>query len=241
MFVRAVDSAIAVRPEERPRSAGAMEALLEAALGRRTMISATPAAKPRRSRSDRSRSIAVLPFVNLSPDKSLDFFCDGIAEEITNALTAQPGVRVVACSSGLHLSGDSSDLQRVAAMYDVGALLEGSVRASGNSLRVISRLIDAEDGSQRWSERFDCNLDDVFGVQDHIANAAVRALGVAVEEAHSVTAVPVAPSTRNINVYTCYLKGRHYWNKRTESGLHKSVTLLQEAVTKDPDYAERTR
>jgi serine/threonine-protein kinase len=238
-FVRAVDDATAVRPENRPASAGALEALLESVLGRRGSPSSTTSTSSLApARVDRTRSIAVLPFTDLSAEKNLDFFCEGIAEEIANALTGVSGIRVVAPGSAFQFKGSGDDLRRVAAALNVGTVLEGSVRTSGGNLRVISRLIDTSDGGQRWSQRFDRRLDDIFAVQDEIANATVRALAPTVDAAPGATAVLAAPSTHNVDAYTLYLKGRHYWNKRNEAGLHKSVTLFQAAIEADPEYAE---
>ena len=227
-FVRVVDDAIAALPQHRPGSAGAMETLLERALGWRSV----------RTVADRARSIAVLPFSDLTADHSLDFFCDGVAAEIANALTGVTGLHVVACNSKFRFDGSPEDVRRAARLLDVDTVLEGSVRAAGRRLRIISRLIDAGAGTQRWSQRFDSDLDDVFAVQDEIANAVVRALGVVAGGQAAAPAAAVSPSTRNVEAYTLYLKGRHAWNQRSEAALHKSVELFQAAVARDPGYAE---
>jgi TolB-like protein/Flp pilus assembly protein TadD len=250
-FVRAIDDATAAEPHQRPDSAGAMEVLLERVAGHAIT-------SPRRDRSYRSptrglpdashghdadvdqrRSIAVLPFVDISPDRNLEYFCDGIAEEIINALTTVAGLRVVASGSAFKSHGKAHDVRLVGSMLNVGTVLEGSVRASGNRLRVISRLTDAADGHQLWSERFDRSLDDIFEVQDEIARAAVKALGVRLTAGTQHGAVaPGTPSTRDLDAYKAYLKGRHYWNTRTEHGLHRSATYFQAAVEQDPGYAD---
>ena len=238
-FVRVVDDATAVLPERRPDSAGLMEALLEHAVGRVTMARAAATPAPEPLQPGDYPSIAVLPFVDMTPEKNLEFFCHGIAEEIINALTGVSGLRVVAHSSAFRFKSTEEDVRRIGSMLNVGTVLEGSVRASGNRLRVISRLINAADGSHLWSERFDRNLDDVFAVQDEITKAAVKALGVRVKPGHPDFATLVrTPSTRDLEAYTSFLKGRHYWNQRTEAALHKSVSYFQAAIDKDSSYAE---
>jgi serine/threonine-protein kinase len=236
-FVRAVDDAIAILPEQRPESAGAMEALLERAAGRSTTDS------PRSTlRADRPKppgpSIAVLPFADLSPDRSLAYFCEGIAEELLEALRAVRGVRVVGRSSAFKFTSSVDDPRRVGAALNVGSVLEGSVRTSGNRLRVVARLIDTQDGSQLWSERFDRQLDDVFAVQDEIAQASVRALAARFGGAH-LESTPLwgPPHTQDVEAFTLYLKGRFCWNQRTEPALKKSVAYFEEARAKDPGYA----
>jgi TolB-like protein len=238
-FVRVVDDATAVLPGRRPDSAGLMEALLEHAIGRATsprpMATATRQPQP----PTEQPSIAVLPFIDMTPEKNLEFFCHGIAEEIINALTSVPALRVVAHSSAFRSKTSDEDVRRIGSLLNVGTVLEGSVRASGNRLRVISRLINAADGSHLWSERFDRNLDDVFAVQDEITTAVVSALGVRIKPGPADFATPLrTPNTRDLEAYTWYLKGRHYWNQRTEGALHKSVSAFQAAIDKDSSYAD---
>jgi eukaryotic-like serine/threonine-protein kinase len=237
-FVRVVDDATAVLPARRPDSAGLMEALLEHAVGRGTVAraAALPAHEPQQPVE--SPSIAVLPFVDMTPEKNLEYFCHGIAEEIINALTSVPGLRVVGHSSAFRFNG-SEDVRRIGSILNVETVLAGSVRASGTRLRVISRLINAADGSHLWSERFDRNLDDVFAVQDEITKAAVSALGVRVKPGHPGFAPLLrTPRTRDLEAYTFYLKGQHYWNQRTEAALRKSVSCFQAAIEKDSSYAD---
>ena len=183
-FVRLVDDATAVLPERRPDSAGLMEAFLENAMGRGAIARAATSPAPGPAQPVEQPSIAVLPFVDMTPEKNLEFFCHGIAEEIINALIGVSGLRVVALTSAFRFKSTEEDVRRIGSMLNVGTVLEGSVRASGNRLRVISRLINASDGIHLWSERFDRSLDDVFAVQDEIARAAVKALGVRVKPGH---------------------------------------------------------
>jgi serine/threonine-protein kinase len=205
-------------------------------LGRQSI--GVTAQRPERVKAPPS-SIAVLPFADLSPDHALEFFCDGIAEEITNALTRLPGIRVVAPGSAFRFRSTDGDRSDVSAALNVGSVLEGTVRAVGNSLRVVSRLINPADGRVRWSHRFDRNLDDVFAVQDEIAEATVRALGAGEGgDVPGAGVLPVAASAHDIEAYTLYLKGRHYWNRRNAAALQKSTALFEAAIERDPQYAE---
>jgi serine/threonine-protein kinase len=176
----------------------------------------------------------VLPFVEISAEKHLDYFCEGIAEEIISALTALPAVRVVARTSAFRFLSSLEDVRQVGSTLGVGWVLEGSVRASGDRLRVIARLVDTADGSQRWSQRFDCLLDDVFAVQEQIATAAARALGVRA----SGTVIPHGDEQPTFDAYTLYLRGRHCWNQRTEATLQRSVKYFSAAIESSPGYGE---
>jgi serine/threonine-protein kinase len=191
------------------------------------------------SDTDRWRSIAVLPFVDMSLEKKLDYFCDGMAEEIINALTKVSGLRVIARNSTFQFKRIAQDVCRFGAAMNVGTVLDGSVRAAGNRLRVITRLTNTADGYHLWSDRFDRNLDDVFAVQDEISRAVVDVLRIQVGPG-TLGGVPLpgSPSTRDFDAYTLYLKGRHHWNKRTEGDLRKSLTYFQASIEKDPGYAE---
>ena len=194
-FVRVVDDATAALPERRPDSAGLMEALLENAVGRGTLGRAPAPPAHRQPQPADCPSIAVLPFVDMTPEKNLEFFCHGIAEEIINALIGVSGLRVVSLSSALRFKTTDEDVRRIGTMLNVETVLEGSVRAAGNRLRVISRLINAADGIHLWSERFDRDLDDVFAVQDEIAKAAVSALGVRIKSGPAdFAALPKTPN-----------------------------------------------
>jgi serine/threonine-protein kinase len=238
-FVRIVDDATAVHPEQRPDSAGLMEAWLEHAVGRGAIARSRAASGRESPQPVESASIAVLPFLDMSPEKNLEFFCHGIAEEISNALTSVPGLRVVAHNPTFRLNGPHEARGRMGSALNVGAVLEGSVRASGDRLRVISRLINTADGSLLWSERFDRNVRDVFAVQDEIAKAAVSALGIRIKFGQHGFAAPLGtPTTRDIDAYTSYLKGRHYWNQRTEAALLKSVACFEAAIERDSSYAD---
>jgi eukaryotic-like serine/threonine-protein kinase len=225
------------KPERRYQSAqdlvNALEAIRLGAGSSPTAITGqwqltTPAAEI-------ARSIAVLPFADMSADKTLDYLCEGIAEEILLALTKVQGLKVVARSSAFRFKGASEDVRTVGRALGVASLLEGSVRAAGDRLRVTTQLIDIGDGSQLWSERFDRRLDDVFAMQDEIAAAVASTLSVRLQGASGIHPPPAR--SQDPEAYRLYLKGRHYWNKRTEADLRRSVDYFRASIEKDPGYA----
>jgi|KBSSwiStaDraftv2_1062776.scaffolds.fasta_scaffold03054_6 serine/threonine-protein kinase len=235
-FVRVVSEAIADDPEARCESAGALEQDLLEALddmqgGQRPI--AIAGSQLSGTRLGRIPSIAVLPFVDLSRHKDLDYFAEGISEEITNALTRIPGLRVAARTSAFQFRGRTEDIRRVGDALNVETVLEGSVRATDGRLRVHAQLSNTTTGFQLWSERFEQPFENVFAVQDEIAEAVVRTLRVqlgADDEVRSTT-------SNNLEAYTAYLKGRHLWNKRTEPDLLKSLSFFRTALRYDPEYA----
>lgn len=235
-FVRVVSEAIADDPEARYESAGALEQDLLEALddmqgGQRTI--AIAGSRLSGTRLGRIPSIAVLPFVDLSRRKDFDYFAEGISEEITNALTRIPGLRVAARTSAFQFRGRTEDIRRVGDVLNVETVLEGSVRATDGRLRVIAQLSNTTTGFQLWSERFEQPFENVFAVQDEIAEAVVRTLRVQLGADDEVRSTP----SNNLEAYTSYLKGRHLWNKRTEPDLLKSLSFFRTALRYDPDYA----
>jgi len=187
------------------------------------------------ARSEReSRSIAVLPFVDMSPGKDQDYFCEGMAEEIMNALASLPGLRVAARSSAFRFKGGEHDLRSVGQALDVRTVLEGSVRTAGSRLRVTAQLNEVDTGYQIWSRRYDRQMDDVFAVQDEIAADIVEALRIEVAETDSPR---VVRHTENQEAYHLYLRGRHHWYARTKGALSKAREYYEQAVEKDPHYA----
>jgi serine/threonine-protein kinase len=180
-------------------------------------------------------SVAVLPFVDMSPQKDQEYFCDGMAEELINALTQIAAVRVVSRTSSFQFKGRTDDARTIGQRLGVRTLLEGSVRTAGERMRIGARLTNASDGYQIWSAQYDREMKDVFAVQDEIAGSILSALRVTLIKADD--APLVAPQTDAPEVYQLYLKGRHEWNKRTEDGLLRSLGYFQEAIEKDPAYA----
>jgi serine/threonine-protein kinase len=182
-----------------------------------------------------SPSIAVLPFTNLSADKENEYFSDGLAEEIINALTRIEGIRVTARTSAFAFRGIDQDVRTIGEKLNVGTILEGSVRRSGKRVRVNAQLVDTTNGFHIWSDRYDRELDDVFAIQDEIAAAIVEKLRVRlVGEADRAL---VRRHTDNIEAYDFYLKGQYYAHNYTPEALAKSKEYFERAVRQDPDYA----
>jgi TolB-like protein len=180
-------------------------------------------------------SIVVLPFANLSSDSESEFFADGVTEEIINALAQIKNLRVVARTSAFSFKGKQVDLRTVGATLNARNVLEGSVRKSGDRVRIVAQLINAADGYHIWSERYDRELRDIFEVQDEIARTIADRLKVTLgpEKAQML----VRSETKNLEAYQLYLKGRFHWNKRSADGLQKAVEYFQQAIGKDPGYA----
>jgi len=180
------------------------------------------------AKPEQQPSIAVLPFANLSADKDNEYFSDGLAEEILNGLTPLPGLRVIARTSAFAFKGKEQDIRKIAETLNVGAILEGSVRRAGNRIRVTAQLIEAENGSHLWSERYDRDMTDVFAIQDEIAQA--------ISEALKVRLAPRA-QTANIEAYQNYLKGQYYLVRSTPESMAKAKEFFEQALAIDPNYA----
>jgi TolB-like protein len=178
-------------------------------------------------------SIAVLPFENMSADTENEYFSDGIAEEIINALTQIPGLHVAARTSAFSFKGKKDDLRRVAAALGVETILEGSVRKAGNRVRVTAQLISAADGYHLWSERYDRELTDIFAIQDEIARAIAGKLQLTLRDA---AASSVEPPTAVIAAYEEFLKARRLVRLRGH-GVHEAIPHYEEAIRLDPAYA----
>ena len=180
-------------------------------------------------------SVAVLPFTNLSTDKEQEYFCDGMAEEIISALTYVENLRVVARTSSFSFKGKDFDIREIGRRLNVETLLEGSVRKSGQHLRIIAQLVNVADGYHLWSERFDRQMDDVFAIQDEIALAIVDRLKVKLLKDEKM--LLTRRYTDDQEAYHLYLKGRFFWNRRYEGGLQKGMEFFEQAVKKDAMYA----
>jgi TolB-like protein/tRNA A-37 threonylcarbamoyl transferase component Bud32 len=178
-------------------------------------------------------SIAVLPFANLSADKENEYFSDGLAEEILNALTRVPGLRVIARTSSFAFRDKDQDIRRIGEALDVRTILEGSVRRAGGRIRITAQLINADDGSHLWSERFDREMTDVFSIQDEISQSIVDTLKVKLAARSAVSSW----QTANVEAYHAYLKGRHHLLKLTPDDVAISRGYLEKAIAIDPGYA----
>jgi serine/threonine protein kinase/tetratricopeptide (TPR) repeat protein len=180
-------------------------------------------------------SIAVLPPVNLSADPEQEYFCDGIAEEIINALAHVEGLRVVARTSSFAFKDRAQDIREIGRSLDVSTVLEGSVRKAGDRLRITAQLINVADGYHLWSERFDRRLEDVFAIQDEIALAIVENLKVKLLSGERASIV--RRRTYNLEAYDAYLKGLFEWNKMTPAGFARCCELFRQAIRLDPEFA----
>jgi TolB-like protein/Tfp pilus assembly protein PilF len=181
------------------------------------------------------KSIAVLAFVNMSNDPENEFFSDGIAEDIINALTKVKALRVASRTSSFAFKGKSEDIGGVGRKLKVHTVLEGSVRKAGNRLRVTAQLIDVADGYHLWSERYDRQLEDVFEIQDEIAENIVRALRVVLGEDEK-RAIEKAP-TENIQAYEYYLRGRQIQHQMRRTALQYARRMFDRAIEIDPNFA----
>jgi TolB-like protein/Flp pilus assembly protein TadD len=180
-------------------------------------------------------SIAVLPFANLSNDAENEYFCDGLAEELLNALAKIEDLKVAARTSAFSFKGKNVNVDEIGRALHVNTVLEGSVRRAGNRLRITVQLVNTTDGYHLWSERYDRELRDIFDVQDEITLAVVDALKVRLL-GHEKVAV-LKRGTDDTEAYELYLRGLFYWNKRTGDSLRKAIDLFQQAVERDPNYA----
>jgi eukaryotic-like serine/threonine-protein kinase len=223
----------------RDRIQTASDVLVELKAQRRAWESGTGAAgravrdiTPRPA--ERAASIAVLAFTDMSAAKDQDWFCDGIAEEILNALTPLKGLRVAARTSAFSFKGKGDDLRTIGEKLNVTTVLEGSVRRAGDCVRITVQLSDVANGFQLWSERYDRELKDIFDVQDEIAKAIAERLRVTLAGGKDDRLVEQA--TMNIEAYQLYLKGRALVDRRG-ANVPAGLDLLRKAVDLDPGYA----
>lgn len=177
------------------------------------------------------RTVAVLPFVNLSSEPDQDFFCDGITEEILNALTALPELNVVARTSVFYFKGTNADVREIGERLGAGTVIEGSVRKADQRLRISATAIKASDGLILWSDTFDRDLADVFAIQDEIARAVAGALRVSLAPSSEGAA-----RVRDFEGYMLYLRGRHYWNQMSLQGIENALDQFTRAVALFPNY-----
>jgi serine/threonine protein kinase/Tfp pilus assembly protein PilF len=178
-------------------------------------------------------SIAVLPFINMSGDKEQEYFSDGLAEEIINALTQIPGLKVTARTSAFAFRGKEQDVRGIAEALGVANILEGSVRKAGNRIRVTAQLVTATDGSHLWSQRYDREMTDVFAIQDEISQAIAEKLRVRLSEGRQAG----RRHTENVVAYNLYLKGHYHFYKFTPQSSAKSKEYYEQALAVDPGYA----
>ena len=230
---RVVMKALAKEPGDRfATPAQLSQALKPPGGGATTMSGSSPTSGSQGSGA--VKSIAVLPFVNMSADPDNEYFTDGIAEEIINALTKIAALRVAARTSAFAFKGKNLDIRRVGEQLSVGTVLEGSVRKAGNRLRVTAQLVNVADGYHLWSERYDRELEDVFAIQDEIAGNIVRALRVVLSEEEK-RAIEKAP-TANVQAYDYYLRGRQFFHQFRRTGIQFARRMFERAIEVDPKY-----
>jgi TolB-like protein/predicted TPR repeat methyltransferase len=192
----------------------------------------TPAESP-------EKSIAVLPFVNLSSDPEQEFFSDGLSEELLNLLAQFPGLRVAARTSSFQFKGQNQDIADIAQTLKVAHILEGSVRKSGNKLRITAQLIQADNGYHLWSKTYDRELTDVFLIQDEISAAIGDALNVelALGEGPEAAHRPLVIEAANPQAFEAYLRGRQLINRRGRESIEEAVRSLEKSLRLDSEYA----
>jgi serine/threonine protein kinase/tetratricopeptide (TPR) repeat protein len=232
-LAKVIQCALAPEPARRYRSAGTMQQDLLS-----TFELDLPSGLPARVVSGPARqpvAIAVLPFENLGPDQDLEYFCNGLAEELLTGLGKVGGLRVASRTSSFSVKHATTDVKAICRQLDVQAVLEGTVRKSGDRLRINAQLVSAEDGCHLWSEGYDRRIEDVFAVQDEIARSVVDRLKITLAE------VPTRPLIRrytdNPRAYELYLKGRFYWLRRYHGGLQQAVEYFGKALEEDAGYA----
>jgi eukaryotic-like serine/threonine-protein kinase len=221
---RIVMRCLAKRPADRFQTVGDLKAALKQAQD--TADSPPAPSQP---------SIAVLPFADMSPQKDNEYFSDGMAEEIINALTRIPNFKVIARTSAFAFKGKQEDIRKIAGILGVANILEGSVRLAGSRVRIAAQLISAADGSHVWAERFDRDMSDIFAIQDEISQAIADALKAKLGPRGSGGS-STAP-TLNMEAYQAYLEGNHHLAEMTPAGMARSLACFERALRLDPNYA----
>ena len=227
---QAVAKTLRKDPGERFQSMGAFVSAL-GSMQKRLETGVKPCTRGKKA----SPSIAVLPFVNMSPDPENEYFSDGLSEELINALSRIESLHVTARTSAFRFRGKDLDIREIGRLLNVATVLEGSVRKAGNRIRITAQLIDVADGYHIWSEKYDRELDDVFMVQDEISLAIVDKLKVKLlgEEKQKL----VKRYTDNLEAYDLYLQGRFLMRKLTEENIKKSLDYFHRAIQEDQGYA----
>ena len=182
-----------------------------------------------------AKSVAVLPFTNMSADAENEYFTDGMAEEIINALTKIQSLRVTSRTSSFSFRGKNEDIGEIGKKLKVSTVLEGSVRKMGNRLRITAQLVNVADLSNLWSEKYDREIEDIFAIQDDISQAIVKALRVILTEGEKKQIEKAR--TENVEAYDYYLRGRQYFHQLRRKSLEYARQMFNKAIEVDPDYA----
>ena len=191
----------------------------------------------RRATAARRRTIAVLPFVNASSDVENEYFSDGVTDELIDALAKVDGLRVASRTSVFALKGKPQDVRAIGVLLGASEVLEGTVRKVGNQLRITAQLTSTDDGRLLWSQRYDRTLGDVFAMQDEIACTIVATLRVTSLADLAPPPTPRPPPTTSVKAYGLYLRGRYFWNKRTQQDVLEGIQYFEQAIAEDPNYA----
>jgi eukaryotic-like serine/threonine-protein kinase len=222
---RALERALAKAPEDRFAT---MAEFSEA------LVAPAPP-PPAEIRTADRRSIAVLPFVNSSADPENEYFSDGMTDELITALSKVEGLQVTSRTSAFALKSLREDVRSLGSRLNVSTVLDGTVRQSGNRIRITVQLSSVEDGRTLWSERYDREMSDVFAIQDEIAGTIVQTLrSTLLGDLGDPTPVRY---TANVKAYSLYLKGRFSWNRRTQAGIKEGIRYFEQAIAEDPGYA----
>jgi TolB-like protein/tetratricopeptide (TPR) repeat protein len=184
-----------------------------------------------------ARSIAVLPFVNMSGDQNQQYFSDGVSEDLIVALSQFPGVKVIGHTSSFQFRDSKEDSRNIGAKLGVAHLLEGSVRRSGDMVRVSAELINTADGSAQWSERYDRPYKELFALQDEITRAVAMALRTKLMPGEHAVAQSDKPPSGSLEAYNALLQGRFYFSRITEADMRKAIEYYTQATELDPNYA----
>ncbi len=181
------------------------------------------------------KSIAVLPFVNMSADKDNEYFSDGITEELLNALTKIDGLNVTSRTSAFAFKNQSLDIREIGDKLGVSTILEGSVRKAGNKVRITAQLINTNDGYHVWSETYDRSLEDIFEIQDEISKKIAIKLREKLTR-HQIQEPIVKSYTKNLDAYNEHLRGLHHWNKWSPSEIKDSIKHFEASMELDPEF-----
>lgn len=181
-----------------------------------------------------ARSVAVLPFVNLSSDSENDYFCDGMTEDLIARLSRIGRLKVISRTTMMRYKNAATDIPRVGRELGVTSVVEGSVRRAGPQVRIVARLVTADTDEQAWGEMYDRELDDIFAIQTDVALRIAEALEARLPQAGDRAR---DRPTHSLHAYDLYLRGRYHWNKRTPMALRQSIELLQDAIEQDPGFA----
>jgi TolB-like protein len=201
-------------------------------LPRHTPLSGTSAVRVSANAAGPDKSVAVLPFVDMSENKDQEYFSDGLSEELINHLSHSAGLKVIARTSSFQFKGRNEDARSIAEKLGVAHLLEGSVRKAGQAIRVTTQLIQASDGAQLWSQTYDRNLADIFTVQDEIAESVAKALNA------TLAIVDQAVGQQSdVEAYNLVLEGNYYKARRTRADVEKAVQLYKKAIDIRPNFA----